>query len=164
MFRNSKELSVREKQFLGGLCVAIYCKHLLIRSKPIQEYVNHLLSILVCKDILEWERKGASLELMGRGEPIPPEVKSLFRQSDVPDFVLLIEYSSEIGIVDLFGASTEYPDVFLQKCIEIIGKHALELPGIHFKGLAIGADDVYGCEYSQEDFDNLLDELGQIIG
>lgn len=142
-------LSIRENQFLGAVCVNRFCEEFTIQE--VIDYVNHLASILTSKDLLEWERKGGYLVVTGRGEPIPENIMNAIPEEKRNDFLNIIEFSSEIGIVDLYGGYSKYPSIFLDKCFVILKKFDIEVPDkTILDGLERGQDN-FGRVYTKEE-------------
>ncbi len=80
--------------------------------------------------IVEWENKGAQLELAGRGDALPKSIDSLISIKDKSSFTELLESAVEVGITDMYGAETENPTLYLKKCIAILNKNKITTPKI----------------------------------
>jgi hypothetical protein len=123
------ELPIRKKQALAALCLAQFCAVHRIEHPSVTQLIEHLLSILVTTSLPEWDRRGSTLELAGRGDPLPEPVKTILpKQVSEPTFRSLIDHVVEVGLVNLYGALTDEPFQMLQKCIEIIGHAGVSCP------------------------------------
>ncbi|WP_281986974.1 hypothetical protein [Aquimarina aggregata] len=133
---NIEKASIREKQTIGALCILSFCEKYNINYKGIDELINHLLELLVSKNLPDWNQKGLNIEVVGRGDNLPVALKNLIPENLFEDFYRLIDNTIEIGIVDLFGETTDYPKTFLYNCIDILNKHSikLEIPEILLQG------------------------------
>ena len=125
--RTIKDLA--SKQFQGAECLKAFCKHFGIEHPAIDELVAHLESLPVNQTFSAWERRGAGLHLVGRGDATPADVTASVPEELLKDFDELVEYAVEIGIADAYGADTEMPDVYLQKCVNIAASHKVNVPG-----------------------------------
>ncbi|MNH42948.1 hypothetical protein D3C79_1047480 [compost metagenome] len=52
-------------------------------------------------NLSEWDTQGAQLDLNGRGDPIPQNIKSNLSSNDLDEFSALVDSVVEVGIVDL---------------------------------------------------------------
>lgn len=154
-YRKTK-FSIKEQQAYGGICLVLFCKKYAIDSAEVNDYIHHLLHILRADNITLWERKGLELAIVGRGEPIPKEVLNLSPKEVRTDFMNLIEFSSEIGIIDLYGAFTRNPANFLKKCRKILKRHKILIPQLSAKGLNKNQKDLFGEPYSPEAYTQFL--------
>ena len=126
-----KNLSTRQLQAYAALCLKNYCESLNISHLEIDKLVAHLFGILVSDDLPAWEHVGACLVIAGRGDPVPEEVERIVPMQNLEDFRKLVEYCIEVGIVDMYGASTALPLEFLEKCLAILDKSETKLPSIN---------------------------------
>jgi hypothetical protein len=120
------ELSTRELQAYGALCLATFCGAAGIRHRAITELIVHFVSLLSADRLPDWEVAGGRLLLAG--DALPSNVVR-----DVPanlraDFNALVESTIEIGIIDMYGAATQMPRRFALQCREILHKHGYEAP------------------------------------
>ncbi len=133
---NLEKASIREKQAIGALCILSFCEKYSINYKGIDELTNHLFELLVSENLPNWNQKGLNIEIIGRGDNLPTSLKNIIPENLFEDFYKLIDNAIEIGIVDLFGQTTDHPKLFLSNCINILSKHVikLEIPEILLKG------------------------------
>lgn len=118
-------LTTREKQAFAALCLAKFCAVHKINHNFISDLIEHLLSILISHSLSDWEDKGTSLEITGRGDPLPESLNSIIPPNLYNTFNHLVECVVEVGIVDMYGDTTDEPLNFLHECIKV-----LELSGI----------------------------------
>ncbi|WP_282079661.1 hypothetical protein [Aquimarina algiphila] len=124
---NFDKISIREKQAIGTLCILSFCKKYNITYKGIEELTNHLFELLITENLPDWNQKGLGIEIIGRGDDIPTTLKKSIPEYLFEDFYKLIDNTIEIGIVDLFGETTDLPKTFLSNCINILNEHTIEL-------------------------------------
>ncbi|WP_428643526.1 hypothetical protein, partial [Roseibium sp.] len=84
----------------------------------------------LCPDLPEWEQIGASLEVSGRGEPLPHAVSEHHPANICETLCRLTELCVEVGLVDMYGALTRQPDRFLDACLTLLEEHRIEPPGL----------------------------------
>jgi hypothetical protein len=125
------DLSTREMQAFGALCLQRFSKAKGIKHPYIDELIQHLLSILILNPLDSWEREGAVLELSGRGDPLPDALKTQLGEDVRPDFARLVEFVVEIGFVDLYGATSKRPLHFLLRSLAILDDHGIERPQVN---------------------------------
>lgn len=134
MFKNLKaeiklkKMSIAQRQIFAAECFLKFCSEKRIYHKSIDELVDHLFSIESYNNLVEWERKGADLDLQGRGVEIPKQVLEIIPARDLNSFCELLEYTVELGIVDLYGATTQDSFLFSKKCVSILVKNDSEMP------------------------------------
>lgn len=119
-----------QKQVFAAKCFSKYCEEKRIVHHSIDKLIDHLMSIENFENVIEWERKGAQLELCGRGDEIPKSVNSILSSKNKNYFIELLDSVVEVGIVDMYGAETEEPTLFLKKCITILKKNNVPIPTI----------------------------------
>lgn len=154
------DLSTREKQVYGALCLHRFCKAKNIEHECVDELIAHLLLVLVNKKLAGWEDKGADLELCGRGEPLPKALEAQLSEDIREDFARLVDYVVKIGIDDMYGASTMKPLNNVLRCLEILDAHGVERPDINelFKDRTPREEDVepyWGETFSQGDYERV---------
>jgi hypothetical protein len=125
-----KKMTTRQKQVFAAKCFSKYCKEKGIIHHSINELIEHLISIENFENIVDWEHKGGELELAGRGDELPKSLDSIISLNDKNSFTVLLESVVEVGIVDMYGAETENPTIFLKKCIAILEKNNISIPTI----------------------------------
>lgn len=152
-------LSTREKQAYGALCMHRFCKAKGIEHPCIDELIEHLLSILISSPLDGWERKGAALELSGRGDPIPDALEKQLADDVRKDFARLVYFVVEIGFGDMYGAPTMKPLNDLLRCLEILDAHGVERPDINelFNDRMPRGEDapVWGETFSEERYEQV---------
>lgn len=105
-----------------------FCQENSLQHPSIDLLIAHLNSIENAQNIAQWEHEGALLPLNGRGDPIPKELEALLSKDIKNDFLHLVDYTVEVGIVDLYGAPSDLPIQFIEKIIIILEKHNITLP------------------------------------
>lgn len=124
------DLSTREMQAFGALCLHRFCKAKGIKHPYIDELIEHLLTILILNPLDSWEREGAVLELSGRGDPLPDALETQLGEDVRPDFARLVEFVVEIGFVDLGAATSKRPLHFLWRSLAILEDNRIERPQV----------------------------------
>lgn len=117
---NYNKISIREKQAIGVLCILCFCKQNNIKYFGVLELSNHLLNLLINEDLANWNDNGLNLKIIGRGEPFPEELNTLLPHNIKDIFYNLIDNVIEIGLIDLFGELTDYPNIFLSNALDIL--------------------------------------------
>lgn len=123
-----RNMTTKQKQVFAAKCFSKYCEEKGIIHQSINELLEHLISIEKFDNIVEWEQKGSQLELVGRGEEIPQNLLNVISLKDKNTFIELLESVIEVGIVDMYGAETENPTIFLNKCVSILQKNKIMIP------------------------------------
>jgi len=127
---NLKELNTRQLQVYGAICLWKFCDIFNIHHKDIDILIKHLMSICIVDDLSTWEENGTIINITGRGDALPNDIVSIIPKNLLKGFTRLIEYSIEIGIVDMYGDNTELPLIFLKKCTDILSEHNIMTPDI----------------------------------
>ncbi len=122
------DLSTRELQAYGAFCFQRFCEAKRIKHPYIEELIQHLLSLLVSEALDVWERRGAALELSGRGDPVPPDLMTQLAEEVREDFTCFVEFVVEIGIIDMYTKSTKRPLDYLYRCLAILDANQIERP------------------------------------
>jgi hypothetical protein len=120
------ELSTRELQAYGALCLANFCGAAGIRHRVIAELIVHLVSLLSADKLPDWEVAAARLHLAG--DALPSDVVRDVPANLIADFNAMVESAIEIGVIDMYGAPTQMPRRFALRCREILDKHGYEAP------------------------------------
>ncbi|WP_218834743.1 hypothetical protein [Burkholderia ubonensis] len=115
-------------QRYASSCLRRYCEVKGLSHPAVDALLDHLDSIETARDLAKWERKGALLELNGRGDPIPAGITSALSEDERNAFAVLVESVVEVGIVDLYGAKTDLPLRFLDKTMRILAQNGIPLP------------------------------------
>jgi len=81
--------------------------------------------MMSAQNLPEWEQRGSALDITGRGDPLPDSVAKIIPSASLDTFIELVECCMEIGIIDMYGASTEQPLTFLGKCIDFLRRGSI---------------------------------------
>jgi hypothetical protein len=155
-------MSIRERQAFAALCLAKFCEVNQIIHNSIKKLISHLMSILVIEDLAEWESKGAYLELSGRGDPLPQSLEAIVTSSIIDEFTHLVECVVEVGLVDMYGESSELSLKFLIKCIDILKNNNIELPSTDIlinNKVECNKNEVWGKPISQERLNDIMSNI-----
>ena len=129
LLRMLENASTSNRQVFGAACLYQYCAAKGIQHcASVVELIGHLKSISASENLPAWEAAGAALQLSGRGDALPAEIESLLSEKDAVEFGMLVECVVEIGIVDMYGASTELPLQFARRTIEILERAEIQVP------------------------------------
>jgi hypothetical protein len=154
-----KDLSTRELQALGALCLYRFCKAKGIAHPSVDQLIEHLVSILVADSLADWERRGAILDLNGRGDPIPVALDSQLKGDLRNVFLRLIGQVVNIGFSDVYGAVTRKPLKHLVNAIRILSENGVQRPVVAeiFKDRTLRGKDApeWGEPYSQERYEQV---------
>ncbi len=155
-----RKLSNRELQAYGALCLQRFCSEKHIKHPYINELLEHLLTMLTSSDLVAWDRKLADLELSGAGDPLPAEIEILIIADDTRnDFHLLVEFTVEIGIGDMFAKPSERPLKHLFRCLKILDANGIappDVPELFRNKMRIdGVAPYRGEAYSQKDYEQV---------
>lgn len=153
-------IPTRKKQAFAALCLAKYCSANKIFHFTISELIEHLLSILIYHNLSDWEDKGTKLKITGQGDPLPDSLKEIAPKDKLDKLNHLIESVVEVGIVDLYGATTDEPYKFLKECLRILEKNKISPPNVEeiFKLTKDDNEkgDGWGDPISHEEYDKIL--------
>lgn len=125
-----RRLSKRVMQAYGAACIAKYCSVKSISSEHVVALIEHLISVLTASYLPDWERAGAQLALTGRGDPWPDDLMTRVPPSEIQTFHNLVECAVEIGLVDMYVAETNGPEIFLGRVISILQSSSVEPPSM----------------------------------
>ena len=118
--------SVRYLQFEGALCLAAFCTHFGIRHNDIAEKISHQLALLQCDSLPDWCDKVSQLQLTGLGDPLPKDF--VIPQALKKDFLELLNFSTEIGVVDMYSMQSDRPSRYLRDCRKSLRRNCVVLP------------------------------------
>lgn len=152
---NVDQINTREKQFLAAVCLRRFCKYFEINHIYVNQLISHLARILIAEDLTSWEKKGSSLKLVGRGDPIPKEVSDIVPDEIVDSFEILVQSCVEVGIVDMYGAPTDYPKKILEECFQILRLYNIREPDIEKLGHVNSENDGWGGALQIDEFTQL---------
>jgi hypothetical protein len=154
-----RDLSTREKQAYGAWCLYRFCKAKRIEHRSIDELIDHLLSILIESPLDEWERKEGRLELCGRGMPLPKALEAQLPADVRTDFARLVDFVVDIGVGDMYAASSMQPLADLIRILGILDDHGVERPdrAVFFKDRTPRGTDTpdWGDRYSRERYEQV---------
>lgn len=123
-----KKFNIRQKQAYAAICLWVFCAHLKIHHDSITKLLTHLVNMLTADSLPKWEQEGLDLEIVGRGEPLPSNVKAVVPKEHLEVFSSFIESCIEVGIVDMYGESTELPSQFLEECVNVLKAFEISIP------------------------------------
>jgi hypothetical protein len=153
----SKNLNLRQMQAFSAICLQEFCIHHRIKHDSIDLLIIHLMNMLTAKNISCWEQQGANLAITGRGDLLPQDVLAVIPDANIEDFNKLVAYCVEVGIVDLYGAFTDQPVIFLEKCIGILRKHKIKVPSIELLTKYSRGTDTLGEVVNEDEFISILE-------
>ena len=122
------DLSTREMQAYGALCLLRFCKAKGIEHPYVDELIEHLLSILIIDQLDGWEDNGAGLTLSGRGDPLPEALATQLADDVREDFSRLVYFVVEIGFADMYSRTSKRPLHYLSRCLAILDANGVERP------------------------------------
>jgi hypothetical protein len=126
-----KDLTTREMQAYGAFCLYRFCKAKGIRHESIDELIDHLLSMLISSNLADWERRGARLQLNGRGwDPLPASLNGRLSEELRKDFAQFVEDVVDIGFCDMYGAASTKSLKYLVKGLAFLDEHGIERPDV----------------------------------
>lgn len=118
----------RDLQLYAALCLEIYCKWKGFSHPSIDQLIKHLNDYPLNNELPAWERRGASLSLNGRGDEIPHDLVALISPKSIDEFSAVVESVVEVGLMDMHGAATDLPFMFLNKVVSILRCNNIDLP------------------------------------
>ncbi len=122
--------SVRDLQLYAAGCLEAYCKGKGLRHPSIDDLLKHLNGYPETDDLPAWDRAGASLVLNGRGDELPHDLIALMSPQEIEAFSSIVDSAVEVGIVDLYGGSTELPVIFARKITSMLRRNAIDVPDL----------------------------------
>jgi hypothetical protein len=152
----AKKLNIRQKQAYAAVCVWYFCKYFNISHKHIDDFILHLMEILIAQDLSEWELEGSKLYITARGDELPGDIADIIPVQILIPFKEIIEYSVEVGIIDMYGAPTVQPNLYLNKCIQILKINKILLPPVDVLESTHPEEDGWGNEISSDEFIDVL--------
>lgn len=156
-----KSLTVRQLQFYAAVCLKKYCIDRGISHSSIDALICHQICLTTAKSLPDWEQSGSRLEL-GGGDPIPDHIMDVVPADDRRLFYELVDCSVEVGIVDMYGTSTDQPARFATRCIAILEELGIDRPAIEpIRRLSTGYKaDSWGPASTPNDVDSVIREYG----
>ena len=123
-------LSTRRKQAYAALCLAKFCSVKRISHPTINELIEHLLTLPICTDLPGWETTLSQLSLTGLGDTLPSSVEAAIPKELKGTFNNLICCTVEVGMSNMYTASTDDPLKYLLKCTAIITNLGIDPPTV----------------------------------
>jgi hypothetical protein len=154
------DFNIRQLQAYAAISMLSLCEKFKINHKEIDQLIFHLLAMLTAESLPEWERIGANLSVSGRGDPLPMAVENSIKGIDTVSFREIMESCVEIGIIDMYGESTNQPRNFLEKCLRKITSHGVELPSPNALMKLHAGTAPWGNPVDPAEFDALIRTLG----
>ena len=158
MFYN--KFNTRQKQVYAAVCLWTFCIQLSIRHDSITELFRHLVNILTASSLPDWEQEGLELDIIGRGDPLPNDVEAVVPQEYLEALNSLVESCVEVGIVDMYGESTEQPGKFLEKCVSALKLAGVKLPNPEILVKYRAGSDPWGEAISESELNETLNAYG----
>ena len=155
-----QNLTVRQLQIYAAVCLWKYCNEREISHSSIQELFSHLFNISTVESLPDWEQSGLSLEIIGRGDPIPDYIMAVIPEDDRRPFSELVECCIEVGIVDMYGAITDQPASFTSRCLAILKEQNVSKPDIEPVLSLGGIGRGWGHAYQSDEVERVLREYG----
>ena len=128
MYDELIKLTTEEKVLYAIACAKLYCQKKKIAHASIDEWLEHLGTMLTTNSLIEWNDKIGCLTFSGLGDPLPPELADVVPFSDQEEFDMLTTYVTDIGRCDLFLAVSDCPLEVLTDVVEIIKANDIALP------------------------------------
>lgn len=123
--------SVRHLQLYAAGCLAAYCTGKGLVHPSIDDLLKHLKAYPEHDHLLAWERAGALLALNGRGDDLPQELVALMSPQDIEAFSSIVDSAVEVGMVDLYGDSTDLPAIFVQNIRSMLRRNGIDVPDMN---------------------------------
>jgi len=150
------KFNTRQKQVYAAICLWVFCVQLKIRHDSITKLFSHLVHMLTTNSLPGWEQDGLELDIIGRGEPLPSDVESVVPQDHLEVFNSLVESCVEVGVIDMYGESTEQPGNFLEKCVNVLKLTGVKLPNPEILTKYRVGSDVWGDAISESELNEAL--------
>jgi hypothetical protein len=150
------KLNTRQLQAYAALCVWKFCSKFGIKHVAICELINHLMSILTAHSLSDWEQDGSALTITGRGDLLPSDVIKLVKLQDLGDFDFLVQCCIEVGLADMYGASSDQPRQFMEKCMDILRDFDVELPSFEVLSKYRKGTSAWGDAISEDELKEIL--------
>ena len=153
-------MNIRQLQLCAAVCLWKYCNVRQISHGAIDELIRHLVSIATAECLPDWEQDGGGLEITGRGDPIGDHIMAVVPEEDRQLIFELIECCVEVGLVDMYGATTGQPASFAARCLAIIETRGIGYPDPDPILDLGGTGDEWGAAYRGEDVERALRAYG----
>ena len=161
MFYN--EFNTRQKQVYAAICLWVFCVQLSVQHDSIAKLFAHLVSMLTANSLPDWEQEGLELDIIGRGDPLPNDVEAVVPQEHLEAFNSLVESCIEVGIVDMYGESTEQPGIYLERCIDVLKLSGINAPNPRILAKYKIGNDSWGEAISEPELNRALNAYGVIL-
>ena len=113
-------------------CLNNYCFAINVKDKSLNQLISHLMSMRIYKkDYFKWEQACESLELKGRGAPLPSSLRRKIPAEKLCAFIKLYENCLEVGRTGIADNAGIWPVHHLKICIGILQDEKVELPKFH---------------------------------
>ena len=122
------DLNTRQKQAYAAICLWSYCQHFDIKHSYIDELIQHLMTILSMKSLADWEQIGCKIAFPGRGDLLPDELYKIIPIELSDNFRILVDYCTEVGLINMYAASTDEPKLLLNTCIDLLENAKVKIP------------------------------------
>lgn len=159
----NENLNIRQMQLFSAICLARFCSSIGLVNSSIFRLISHLVEMSIAPDLMAWDRRGTTLEVTGRGDPLPFDITICV---DIKDLVVLreiIDSSVEVGICDLYGNPTNQPFFFMNKCADILRNRKIELPSLEIIGSYRSGGGAFGDPIHNEDLSKILELHGMSL-
>lgn len=153
----------RQKQVYAAVCLWVFCVQLRVQHDSITKLFTHLVNMLTAGSLPSWEQEGLELDIIGRGEPLPSDVEAIVPEEYLEAFNSLVESCVEVGIVDMYGESTEQPREFLEKCVSILELFGVNRPNPEILDKYKIGNDSWGEAISESELNEALNAYGVIL-
>lgn len=155
-----KNFNIRQLQTYAALCLWHFCRHLNIKHDAIDELILYLMSMFTAGNLSEWEQRGTEIVMTGRGDPLPEEVTNLLAPDCLEVFNSLVDSCVEVGIVDMYGACTNQPVMFVERCTEVLKHCDVDIPSTEDLDQYRRGTDEWGEFISDAELNEILDVYG----
>jgi hypothetical protein len=152
-----KKFNIRQMQLIAAICLARYCSSINLKNDSISDLISHLFEMSISPDLTAWDQRGAILEVTGRGDPLPNGITNNVSKKNIAALREIIDCAVEVGICDLYGKSTSQPFFFMNKCIDILRRHNIELPSFEIVELYRSGSDAFGAPIHKENLLKILE-------
>jgi hypothetical protein len=98
-------LTIRAAQVIAAIYFRNYCHINNISDPSVDEFVNHMFSVATAKSLPDWEQIGTNLELTGRGDPLPQNLKNNLNEQGAKMLDKLSQDVRDIGLSQMYAAT-----------------------------------------------------------
>lgn len=107
-------------------CLAGYTEANLLNHAGLDALIAHLRAYPDSGEPMalpDWDQAGSELQIAGRGDPLPPSLLGQIATDKHEELNDLICSCVEVGIADLYGATTDVPDQMLARALAILQRN-----------------------------------------